>query len=657
MFALTLDLLLAAAAWSTVAALWTRRRAILPQTVWEKLETGAVLLAVALTVHMADSIWAAIPWPALATPLVQQVTVAIALLGGALAIAAGLIEWIPVIVADGVTSRWRARWSASLLVLERTLAHVDDANRVIAALVSELRDLCATPQVHYCAYRQKTHDFVIWGRPQQHVPSAWRAALNRAESSRTPGVLRHRDEWVRAIPVVADSRLYGAVLVRRPGTHTCLEESHLLFGMAQRCAVTLARIVHQAAIERQAHVAAVSAELERLLGRHDEPVDDLFSMFELALGELAVEFVSCLAVEGDGNYARRYLVSREGRGLSEKGLEVALGGTSPAFFATDIGASRAARPAIPSTAIPYPGLVHQLALPLVRGGRAIGLLAVASRETTLGHLSLDLLAHFAPHFTAALERIEAHAETRKRERRLSTLGKAAMYPVDAEEGFDRLTQEMLAEIPGTFCQYMRVSPDQKSLRVHYRRSRRNGWGNETAGLSFGLDRLPTCRMVVENGRSIMFRQDDPERLYDPEEALRLFGAVPHSVLMVPVMQDRTCIALLAVGEMREPSRHAFETEDRRFADSFVRLATRPALLRAMPSRLGSLDALGDLTYTFASPLTGILGSVEILRQKMGQDLPQTRYLDVIERNADRIREVVTELADLQHGPRQAQILV
>jgi GAF domain-containing protein len=656
MFALTLDLLLAAAAWATVAVLWIRRRAILPQTVWEKLQAGTTLAALALTIHLADRIWSAVPWPALATPAVQEAVVAIGLLGGVLAMTAGVIEWIPVIVADNVTSRWRARWSSSLMVLERSLAHVDDADRVVGTLVSEMRDLCATPHVHYCAFRQKTRDFVLWGRPLQKVPPAWQAALNRAEASRMPGVYRQQEGWLAAIPVLADSRLYGTVLIRRPEAHTSLDEIHLLFATAQRCALTLARIVRQAQAERQARASASAAELERLLGRHAEPVDDLMEMFGVIGRELAVEFVSCLALEGEGGYARRYSQSRDGQGLSERGLEVSLGGAVPSWFSTDIGAARAPRTAIPSTAIPFPGLAHQLALPLVRGGRTIGLLAIGSRETTLGHLALDLVSRFVPSITAAIERIEAHNRTRTAERRQLALSKAAMYPVDVNEGFDRLTQEMLAEIPGTFCQYMRLSPDQKSLRVHYRRSRRNGWGHETAGLTFGLERLPTCRMVAENGRSVLFRQDDPERLYDPEEAERLFGAVPHSVLMVPVMQEGACVAILAVGEMREPARHAFETEDRRFADSFVRLATRPPLARLSQQRTGSLDLLGDLTYTFASPLTGIIGSVEILRQKLGDAQPQSRYLDVIERNAARIREVVSELADLQHGPRRTQIL-
>ena len=58
--------------------------------------------------------------------------------------------------------------------------------------------------------------------------------------------------------------------------------------------------------------------------------------------------------------------------------------------------------------------------------------------------------------------------------------------------------------------------------------------------------------------------------------------------------------------------------------------------------------LGDLNLSFASPLTGILGSVEILRQHIAASGPgpHQKYLDVIEKNASRIRDKVGQLADL-----------
>jgi signal transduction histidine kinase len=179
--------------------------------------------------------------------------------------------------------------------------------------------------------------------------------------------------------------------------------------------------------------------------------------------------------------------------------------------------------------------------------------------------------------------------------------------------------------------------------VEYRRAKRGGYGSDTTGQRFALDSLPTARMVAEAGRSVVFRQDDPERRFDTAEAVRLFGAEPNSILMVPVKQDGRCTALLAVGEMRDVRRHTFSVADRRYADSFSRLASARARATGNGEQLG---VLGDLNLSFASPLTGILGSVEILRQQIVAAGPHEKYLDVIEKNASRIRAKVGELAIL-----------
>ena len=204
-----------------------------------------------------------------------------------------------------------------------------------------------------------------------------------------------------------------------------------------------------------------------------------------------------------------------------------------------------------------------------------------------------------------------------------------------------LPARLLDEIPGTFCQYMRIDETGSTLRIEYRRARRGGIGAEVAGRRIAMANLPTCRMVTEAGRTVVFRDDDPERAFCATEAMALFGARPQSVLMIPVLQQGRCTALLAVGEMRDVRRHTYSVSDRRFADSFSRLHT---LKQRTRERSVDLEPFGDLNLTFSSPLTGILGSVEILRQESSAG-PQNKYLDVIERNAARIRETVTQLAD------------
>ena len=655
MIAATIDLLLVLAAWLTVLAVWQGRRRIEPVQVWEKLMVGSALVGAALLVRFTDALWLRIPWPPLADPLVQQATVIIGLIGGALAVVAGIAEWVPVLVGRGVTGRWREYWSAEHAMLEHMLNRADNAERTSIALVSFFQRLCETPHVYYCAFRQRQGEFVRLDAPTRPLTADWLQALDRVAGGRNPTVMRTEDGWLLAIPVAMGSRIYGAVMVQRSSDHIAFGETSLLAQSAQRAAFALARIVHEAQSLRVGRLARFEARLESTLGTTEDPITDLMSMLDLLHGELDMEYAACLAYEGEGAYARRYSRLWEDSSYSERGLQVAIGhAVLPQQAEGEAMVASAGGPVLSPAVVPHDHLTHRASVTLYRGTQSIGVLVVASHCKRLELSVDDFLHRVARSFATALERIGARSDRNMLARRVHALGKLAGQPDGTDRAHDYLTARILDEIPGTFCQYMRVAPDSRTLHVEYRRSRRGGWGRDTTGRRFELSLLPTCRMVMESGRTVLFRQDDPERQFDPQEAEALFGAIPSSMLMIPVIMGGTCCAMLAVGEMRETRRHSYNTDDRRFADGLARLHAADAGNDRAHRSGEPLRSLGDLNLTFASPLTGILGSVEILRQGTSDDGLQGKYLDVIERNAARIRDTVSDLADLTFPAERAR---
>jgi hypothetical protein len=647
MLAVVVDSLLVTVALVAVAAFWLRRKGFALHSVWEKLMAGSTMVALALIVRMADFFWAESPWPVLADIAVQQVIIAIGLIGGGLAMAAALADWIPQLMLQHATGAWRESWAKSMQQLDARLRGLDAAHGIIDVMLEQMRPLCGTPRVEYCAFRQRTRTFVRHATMDTTIPADWQAALERVQAARIPEAHRTAAGWIMTIPVAVENRLYGAIVVSRSTEHQCLHDVSLLGQLAQRTALALHAVVHRALQETTARMATSSAQLERLLGVAEEPSDDLMTMLEFLHRELHVDYAACLLYEGDGAYALRYSQFWDSRRLCERGLQVSIGhGVLPQSSPNQIYVTDRGEEVLSPAAVPYEHLRYRVAIPLRRGGRAIGALVAATHTEPVGLKVLHALHTWSPHFTTAIERIANREESRKLARRCSSLGETPALARDMG-GFDSLTAEMLDQIPGTFCQYMRVLPDQQTLRIDYRRTKREGWGENTIGRMFGLDDVPNCRMVIENGRSVLFRQDDPERHYESEEAQQLFGAVPNSLLLAPVVDDGVCTAVLAVGEMREPHRHTYSAQDRRFADSLVRLRMAGGAVDAQ--RLAGLDSFGDLNFTFASPLTGIMGSVEILKQQMSPGSPYTKYLNVIERNADRIRGAVTQLAEYQHG--------
>lgn len=647
MLAVTIDLVLAIAAVSVVAALWFQRRALKPQSVWEKLTVGATMVAFALIVRLADSALTHMPWPILADPAVQAIVIAIGLIGGALAVAAGLADWIPGLVAQSVAGRWRHEWSRSQRDLIAELRDCDQPGRIVAALETHLRSVCATPRVAYCAYQQRAQQFTNWHSDEPSVPRRWQPILNDLSNTHHPVATHTKLGTMLAIPVEVDGRLYGAVIIERENGHPALAETHLLNQTADHAALALHNLAQRALAERERQVNATVEELSSMLGEAPSPVDDLMAMLELAHREMAVEYASVLIFEGDRKYAQRFSHYWNGQRLSERGLHVPLGKmqaselSSRRAYVTDRGAA-----VMSSAAIPHPDMRFRLAVPLLRGTHQVGLIAIASLTHSMRLEQIDLLTRWAPAFATAAERITLISAYEKSAARINTLGQVAADGSDTHRELDRLTTEILDEIPGTFCQYMTIAPERNIATVAYRRTRREGWGNNTLGMEFDLRQLPTFRMVIETGRSMLFRQDDPERHFESQEADQVFGAIPNSLLLIPVLQSGICRAVMAVGEMREPNRNTYTATDRTFADSYVRLCVSDR--STSPASTG-LDAFGDLNFKFAGPLTGILGSVEILRQQVSKEDPQAKYLNVIERNADRIKGAVTQLAEFQHA--------
>ncbi len=639
MLAVTIDLALAVSALTTALALWMQRKSIRPASVWEKLMTGASLLSFALVARMSDVFWAKLPWPAFTDPMLQETLVLIGLAGGTLAAAAGVAEWVPVLLESGARARWRERWAASQTSLDRVVWQAESAAQIVRGLVGALSTVCETGKVYYCARVQKTGEFLT--PPSRSFTADELLALKKMSSHPSPLLLRTLGGWLLALPVRLDRRTYGVVLVHRDRGHMSLSETALLEQTTSLCALAMGTLIARAKAMRQAHWLATETALGMKLGHSPDATSDLMGMLDVLRQKLGVDYACVLAYEGEGEYARRYSRLWDPHGLSERGIQVATG-AAPSHSQAIRRALASGQASLPTAALPHTDMVHRATVVLERGADVLGLLVVASRHRHLTHSARYELHRSAGLFAAAVERITLRHELHQMSRRLSGLGRIAGFGAVSESGQDYLVTRMLDEIPGTFCQYMRFV-DEGALRVEYRRARRGNYGTDTTGRRFSLDTLPTCRMVAEAGRSVVFRQDDPERQFDAAEAVRIFGAEPNSILMVPVTQDGRCVALLAVGEMRDVRRHTFTVADRRYADSFSRLVSARARAGANGESLG---AFGDLNLSFASPLTGILGSVEILRQQIATAGPHEKYLDVIEKNASRIRDKVGQLIDL-----------
>jgi signal transduction histidine kinase len=91
----------------------------------------------------------------------------------------------------------------------------------------------------------------------------------------------------------------------------------------------------------------------------------------------------------------------------------------------------------------------------------------------------------------------------------------------------------------------------------------------------------------------------------------------------------------------------------RHADDIARLADRQAELAEQAERLSKLDEdrnqfLAIVSHELRTPLTSIISFTELIRGEAGELTPEgVRFLDIIERNADRLHRLIGDLLMLE----------
>jgi signal transduction histidine kinase len=91
----------------------------------------------------------------------------------------------------------------------------------------------------------------------------------------------------------------------------------------------------------------------------------------------------------------------------------------------------------------------------------------------------------------------------------------------------------------------------------------------------------------------------------------------------------------------------------RHADDIARLAERQAELAEQAERLSKLDEdrnqfLAIVSHELRTPLTSIISFTELIRGEAGELTPEgVRFLDIIERNADRLHRLIGDLLMLE----------
>ena len=308
------------------------------------------------------------------------------------------------------------------------------------------------------------------------------------------------------------------------------------------------------------------------------------------------------------------------------------------------------------------GLRTGVAVPISHGGHCIGILSVGSYDAgrTFGAEDVELLELFAVMVAVALENAELNAELESRLDRIRTLSRLTRLvstSLDLEHVLLRIARAAAQLSGAVFATFWVADEANRSLHL-------GGTSDERIAADLLHREMPygqgAAGWVAEHRQSLTI--DD---VFADGRSLSLDWWRRHGMqasLTVPVLHGPTLLAVLSLNG-REPFR--LDVPELEVLESFLAQAAagirnaslhasvRAALeaQRAANEQLERLnkaksDFVAVVSHEFRSPLAGIQGFSELMRDEVTDVEEMREYSADINREAERLNRMIYELLDL-----------
>jgi transcriptional regulator with GAF, ATPase, and Fis domain len=182
---------------------------------------------------------------------------------------------------------------------------------------------------------------------------------------------------------------------------------------------------------------------------------------------------------------------------------------------------------------------------------------------------------------------------------------------------------------------------------------------ETSLKLLPVESAQTHYNILTDGRPAIIDFSEPNSPMKIREVKQLFYQGVTSAVLVPISNGENNIGIISLGDMRNKSRNKIESDDLNFATA---TASRIGLVLeayALNQKLQSSTKVnvGRIINPDENPkswsryynrvmnaLSGIIGSAELVSTTMQDDLDPriTKYLDVIQNNGEKIRNLTAD---------------
>jgi len=296
------------------------------------------------------------------------------------------------------------------------------------------------------------------------------------------------------------------------------------------------------------------------------------------------------------------------------------------------------------------GLRSRIVVP-IRGedGTLLGALTLAHKDVAhYGEEESRSLEFIATLIGTWLIRLEAQrtADEFVEAAKLSTSLEEHAAAFSTEED---LLKDVLSAVGSTGLRLYRITEDGQGVRLaasagHWR-GNGNGNGENTGLWPVSLSQLPWHRWALSDGTALRINQSDPEALMGEDEMHTAMTTGMKTGWIVPVRDGERTFGFLDAMETRNPDRQTIREPQRMVlnaaAHAIARRWSANNLPTAAPDASTLVNQMRALSGTVVNPITGIIGSVELIRHKQSGLTGETiKYLNLIEHSATRIHEAL-----------------
>jgi len=475
------------------------------------------------------------------------------------------------------------------------------------------------------------------------------------------------------IPIFDKNRIYGAYFCQAAEN---IEFDDDLIDFASVIGTITGRYTAgRVAEKREAYHKQQQTAYERVneLSNLSASIRDILPGFFRVVKELTgAEYLSLATLDNSGENMIRYTIGSSGRMLLEKGVSRQTRGTD--IFRV----FKAGHPIIESELRSDDRGVESDGLLLSCGMRCKMLYPVKAMKKVVGVVTLG---HSRPwHFSALHQRrlqgtSEALAGVISREQlkrtleikedhmlRLQLMQRQMLEDFPAEKFFDQACDMLANRMKCTMARISLIDKGENNLISQACRSIRDTGHELRVGETIPLSLLPWHRMTRDARKLMLINQDDPESRMPPQESTSALIPNIKSAMLVPILLNDQVRGIISIGEARNWNRRAFNAGDLIFAKDMaakcsVALRLKQLQLESERSRermnqMPIEDGReSEIISRIKSPLTSIIGAVELLQRKGQTDEFSSRYYNMILKSADRIKDFTekTDSAEVTFG--------